>query len=136
MKSRSLILSGLILLLLSAMAWAREDKLVNTGLAPAAQGVVETGTDHNGNTQVAVKVEHLAKSESLTPSKQGYLVWIQPKGKQAELLGQLSVNDELKGELKATTPYKNFDLMVTAEDNLRPETPSGMVLLRGTVERQ
>lgn len=136
MKSRSFLVFVTVALLLSLSAWAREDKLVNTGITPAAQGVIDTGNDQNGNTQVDVKVEHLAKSESLTPAKQGYLVWIQPKGKQPELLGQLAVGDDLKGELKATTPYKDFDVLVTAEDNLRAEAPSGMVLLHGTVERQ
>jgi hypothetical protein len=46
------------------------------------------------------------------------------------------VNDDLEGSLKATTPYKDFDIFVTAESLPKPENPSGMVILKGTVERK
>lgn len=118
------------------LVWAREDRLTNTGLNPAAEGKVVTSNDRNGNTEVDVQVKHMATPQSLTPAQQGYIVWVQPRGKQPELLGTLRVNDDLQGSLKATTPYKDFDIIVTAEDNLKPETPSGMVVLKGTVERK
>jgi hypothetical protein len=51
------------------------------------------------------------------------------------MLGVLRVNSDLEGSLKAATPYKDFDIFITAEDNLKPDTPSSMVILKGTVER-
>jgi hypothetical protein len=47
----------------------------------------------------------------------------------------LRVNDKLEGSLKGTIPYKVFDIFVTAEDTLQPETPSNAVVRKGTVER-
>jgi hypothetical protein len=120
---------------LTTVVWGREDRLLNTGLTPAAEGKVTTSADPNGNTQVKVEVKHLATPQKLTPPRQSYLVWVQARGKSPELLGVLRVNDKLEGSLKATTPYKVFDIFVTAEDTLHPEGPSEAVVLKGTVER-
>ena len=121
--------------LLTAVAWAREDRLTNTGAAPAAMGKVTTDNDRNGNTGIDVEVKHMAAPQSLTPAKTNYVVWIQARGKDPEALGTLRVNEDLEGHLKATTPYKDFDIFITAEDTMKPETPSSMVVLKGTVER-
>jgi len=126
----------LLAFVLAATAWGREDRLTNTGFAPAAEGKILTSNDRNGNTEVEVQVKHMATPQSLTPARQAYLVWVQPRGKDAELLGALRVNGDLEGSLKATTPYKAFDVVITAEDNLKPEMPSAAVVLKGTVERK
>ncbi len=136
MPQRKFTLILLFSLALAATVWGREDRLVNTGAAPAAEGKVNTENDRNGNTRVEVNVKHMATPQSLTPAHQAYLVWVQPRGKEAELLGALRVNEELEGSLKATTPHKAFDIFVTAEDSMKPETPSSMVILKGTVERK
>jgi hypothetical protein len=52
------------------------------------------------------------------------------------LLGALRVNSDLEGSLKATTTYKDFDVFITAEDNMKPDAPSSAVILKGTVERK
>jgi hypothetical protein len=136
MTHRNVALFLLFSFLLATAAWGREDRLINTGKAPAAEGKVITDNDRNGNTGVEVHVKHMATPESLTPAKQAYLVWVQPRGKDPELLGALRVNSDLEGSLKATTPYKDFEIFITAEDNVKPDTPSNAVILRGVVERK
>jgi hypothetical protein len=135
MINRKLLGLTVVLLLVATAVWAREDRLANTGATPAAQGKVITGNDRNGNTEIDVQVKHLATPQSLTPAKQGYLVWVQPHGQPAQLLGTLRVNEDLEGSLKASTPYKDFDVFITAEDQMKPDTPSSMVILKGSVER-
>jgi len=135
MRNRNTVLFVIFALLLSTASWAREDRLTNTGLTPAAMGKVTTDNDRNGNTGVEVEVKHMASPESLTPPKTAYVVWIQARGKDPEILGLLRVNHELEGSLRATTPYKDFDIFITAEENPKPASPSGMVILKGTVER-
>jgi hypothetical protein len=133
---RQIALFVIFAFLLTVTAWGREDRLTNTGAAPAAMGKVNTSNDRNGNTTVEVSVKHMASPESLTPAKNNYVVWIQPRGKDAEALGVLRINGEtLEGSLTATTPYKDFDIVITAEDNAKPELPSSTVILKGTVER-
>jgi hypothetical protein len=136
MRQRTIALFLLFSFLLATAAWGREDRLTNTGLAPAAEGKVTTDKDRNGNTGIDIQVKHMATPQSLTPAKQTYLVWVQPRGKDPELLGALRINSDLEGSLKAATTYKTFDVLITAEDNMKPETPSSMVILKGTVERK
>lgn len=129
-------LALIALLLATALAWASEDKLTNTGVAPAAKGTVITSTDSNGNTSVEVKVEHLANPQSLKPAKEAYLVWVQPSGQSPQLLGALRVGDDLKGSVKGSTPFTNFDVIITAEDQLKADMPSSTVILKGNVARK
>jgi hypothetical protein len=136
MKHRRTTLFLLFSLLLATLAWAREDRLVNTGAAPAAEGKVITDNDRNGNTGVEVQVKHMATPQSLTPPRQTYLVWVQPRGKDPELLGALRVNENLEGSLRAATPYKDFEILITAEDSTKPESPSSAVILKGSVARK
>ena len=134
MKPRIALFVVLTFLLTSA-AWGREDRLTNTGVNPAAMGKVITDNDRNGNTGVNVEVKHMAAPQSLTPAKTTYVVWIQPHGKDPEVLGLLRVNEELEGSLRAATTYKDFDIFITAEDSVKPTAPSSMVVLKGAVER-
>jgi hypothetical protein len=136
MRYRTITLFLLFSFLLATAAWGREDRLTNTGLAPAAEGKIITDNDRNGNTGVEIHVKHMATPQSLTPPKQNYLVWVQPRGKDPELLGALRVNSDLEGSLKAATTYKDFDVLITAEDNMKPDTPSSAVILKGSVERK
>jgi hypothetical protein len=136
MRHRTVTLFLLFCFFLATAAWGREDRLTNTGTAPAAEGKVITDNDRNGNTGVNIEVKHMATPQSLTPPKQTYLVWVQPRGKDPELLGALRVNENLEGSLKAATAYKTFDVLITAEDNMKPESPSSMVILKGTVDRK
>jgi hypothetical protein len=135
MKRKIFLFVGAVLIA-SLLGWARDDRLSNTGLNPAAEGKVTSSTDRNGNTEIDVQVKHMAAPQAMTPPQQAYVVWVQPRGKEAEVLGTLRVNDDLEGSLKATTPYKDFDIFVTAENNPKPETPSSLVVLKGTVERK
>jgi hypothetical protein len=36
---------------------------------------------------------------------------------------------------KTSVPYHNFDVIVTAEDNAKPDTPSSTEVLRGSVQK-
>src|SRR5579872_1631844 len=108
------------ILLLSLMAWGREDRLSNRGLAPAATGEIVSSNDSNGNTAIEVKVEHMAAPAALTPAHQYYVVWIQARGEQPQNQGVLKVNSDLKASLKTSTPAKFFDVFITAEDSQNP----------------
>lgn len=135
MRHRYIVLFVVFSFLLTLAAWGREDRLTNTGATPAAMGKVITDNEHNGNTNVEVEVKHMATPESLSPARNSYVIWIQARGKDPEILGVLKVNGDLEGSLKATTPYKDFDIFITAEENPKPDIPSSMTILKGTVER-
>jgi len=97
---------------------------------PAATGTVKVTKDKdNGNTAFDIRVEHLAKPANLTPAANSYIVWVRPRGADAVKQGAIGVNDDLKGELKAVTTSKDFDLFVTAEQNQDVSAPRGPEIL-------
>ena len=124
---------GSTCLLFCALAWAKKFPLTAAPIVPAATGQAEVGKDKNGNSKVKITVEHLAKPESLTPPKNAYVVWFQESGSNPEAEGQLKVNKNLKAEFETTVPWKNFQVLVTAEDDPTAKTPSGPEVLRSIV---
>ena len=126
----------LISLLAPMLACARKFPLTATPVVPGAKGYVDVGQDKNGNTEVDLKVEFLAKPSSLTPPAENYIVWFRQQGSEPESQGQLKVDDNLRGEFKTTTNMKNFDVFVTAENERVPKVPSGPEVLRATIQKQ
>ena len=126
----------LISLLVPMLAYARKFPLTATPVVPGAKGYVDVGQDKNGNTEVDLKVEFLAKPSSLTPPAETYIVWFRQQGSEPESQGQLKVDDNLRGEFKTTTNMKNFDVFVTAENERVPKAPTGPEVLRATIQKQ
>jgi hypothetical protein len=130
------ILFALIACLVPMLAYARKYPLTATPVVPGAKGFVDVGKDKNGNTEVELKVEFLPKPSSLTPPAETYIVWFRQQGSEPEAQGQLKVEDNLRGEFKTTTNWKNFDVVVTAEKERAPKAPIGPEVLRATVQQQ
>src|SRR5690348_13102168 len=114
---------------------AKRFPLAAASIVPAAKGSVEIGHDRNGNTEVKLKVEHLANPTSLSPSQANYVVWLQGKDSGPENEGELKVNGKLEGAFQTVTPRKNFDLFLTGENDPTVKSPSGLEVLRATVSR-
>jgi hypothetical protein len=103
--------------------------------SPAATGEVIVGRDKNGNTKIDLKVDHMAQPDRLKPPKNVYVVWIQsPQGSGPENKGELNVNGGVKASVKTVTPYRNFEIFITAEDNAQTTAPSGPEVLRASVQ--
>lgn len=125
-------LAALVLVLgLVISAWAGEHRMKNASdLVPSATGKVDVDVDDNGNRVVKIRVYHLVDPAKLSPPRNGYVAWVQAKGKDPEMLGKLAVNEDYEGKLEATTPYQSFTVFITAEENPTPESPSGTEILR------
>jgi hypothetical protein len=124
-------------LVFSVLAYAGTKlKLTSTSVAPAARGQADVSIDKkNGNTKVKITVEHMAPPENLTPPRAGYLVWFQESGGNPESQGRLRIDKNLKGSFESTTPWKNFDISITAESDASVKTPAGPEVLRTTVRQ-
>jgi hypothetical protein len=114
---------------------AKKFPLTAASIVPAAKGSVEVGKDRNGNTEVKLKVEHLANPTSLSPPQAHYIVWLQDKSSGPENQGDLRVNGKLEGTFQTVTPRRNFDLFVTGENDGTVKSPSGPEVLRTSVSR-
>jgi hypothetical protein len=82
---------------------------------PAANGKVTTTNHKDGNLRLAVEVEHLALPERAFEGATTYVVWLIPQGADAQSVGVLNVGEDLKARLDTTTPYRTFEVVVTAE---------------------
>jgi hypothetical protein len=104
---------------------------------PAAVGTITAGEDQNKNTTLEVRVEHLAPPPSLESTLSTYVVWVRPNASQEFTnVGQLAMQNDRSGLLKATTPFPEFEVLVTAEQSGTAKVPSPFVVLEGHARRR
>ena len=121
--------------LLCALAFAAKKYPMTAAAAvPGARAEVEIGTDKNGNTKLTITVQHLANHENLTPRASAYVVWLEERGGNPENQGQLKTDKNLKATFETVTPFKSFDVFVTAEQDFRIKGPSGPEVLKATIQ--
>ncbi len=105
----------------SDQAWAMK----NATQVPAASGSVRVADTDGANTTLELSVEHLAKASEAFPGKQTYVVWIQSDaGGSPENEGELALDGDLKGKLRARTAFRQFHVFVTAESQANVVSPS------------
>jgi hypothetical protein len=119
---------------LAPTCYAKTYHMTASNIVPGATGELQVDKEKDGNSQVELKADHLAKPGRLTPSANAYVVWFQQEGSQPQSQGELRVGDDLKAELKSTTAFHNFNVFVTAETDARTRVPSEHVVLRATVQ--
>src|SRR5690242_10709396 len=130
-----LVFVAVAMLALSVTAWAKTYAFQATSIVPGATGAVEAKADKTGgNTMVTIKVDHLARPTLLTPPANEYVVWIDPEDGSPQNQGVLQVGDNEKGDLKMTTTASKFKVIVTAETEAHPKTPSNRVVLQTEVQ--
>ena len=125
----------LMFALLCALAYAaKKYPMTAASMVPGARAEVEINKDKNGNTRLKMVVQHLANLENLTPRANAYVVWFQERGGSPENQGQLKMDKNLKAAFQTVTPLKSFDVIVTAEQDLRAKDPSGPEVLKATIQ--
>jgi len=137
MNARLMIRLALLLasLAVGTTSWAHKFHLTASQIVPGASGDLDANADKNGNTEVEMKILHLAKPSQLTPPATAYIVWFQQQGSDPANEGELKIGDKMRGEFKTSTPWKNFDVFITAESDPQVKSPSGQVVLRTTVQQ-
>jgi hypothetical protein len=103
---------------------------------PAAVGNIKATADDNKNTLLDVRAEHLAPPAALDPTLSTYVVWIRPGSAQEFTnVGQLAMRSDRSGRLQATTPFPEFNVLVTAEQSGTARVPSPFVVMEGHAKR-
>ncbi len=91
---------------------------------PAATGQVDVSTNKDGNHTVDVKVERLAQPARVFEGANTYVVWLIAPNSPPTNVGVLPLGDDLKGSLETKTPFRNFQVEVTAEPTPAATRPS------------
>ena len=134
MKGKLLLAISIVTLFAAVSLSAKSFPLAAGPTNPAATGKVDLGTDKNGNIEVTIKTEHLAKPGMLTPPATTYVVWFKEPNAEPVHQGQLKVGDKLKGEFKTTTHLQNFEVFITAENDPNSKIPSDQLDLKANVQ--
>jgi hypothetical protein len=130
-----LALVAVAMLAIGVTSWAKTYTMQATSITPGATGTVDAKADKTGgNTTVSIRVEHLARPTLLSPPANEYVVWIDPEDGAPQNQGVLQVGDNEKGDLKMTTTSSKFKILVTAESEQRPKTPSNRIVLSSEVQ--
>lgn len=129
---------GTLVVALALATGACANKIImnRSSSVPAAEARLKVDREGQNMREVELKVRHLAPPERVSPQASHYVVWLQPTIPQADPanLGVLGVGSDQEGELQATTPYKSFQIFVTAEQDAQSTVPSGERVLWATVE--
>lgn len=103
---------------------------------PASEGTVKATEGDNGNTNLTIKVKHLAPPSRIAPDATVYVVWIQPGNGARQSVGRLTLNDNLEGTLNTVTPHRRFALTVTPEPSGQVAHPTHPPVFVSQVERR
>lgn len=105
-----------------------------TQVAPAAEASIDV-RPRTGANAVDLSVAHLPPPERLGSGLSHYAVWFRaPYQRGAVFAGLLNFDRESRvGALHATTPYDDFQVLVTAEAGMTPRAPQGPVVVQGSV---
>ncbi len=123
-----LLVFGLALTGCSSAAVYQMDSGERTAGAEGEASVVQ---DQNGNQVVTLKVAHLPQPSRLDQAMGTYIVWVQPAdAPTAYNMGQIRLANDRTGEITFTTPFRSFQMTVTAEVDGTAMSPSNQVVLR------
>jgi hypothetical protein len=109
--------------------------MVSASDVPASQGTVKVTEGDNGNTNIALRVKHLAPPSRMAADSTVYVVWLQPHDGAMQNIGALTLNSNLEGSLDTVTPHRRFQLTVTPEPSGLAAQPSHDPVFTTTVER-
>lgn len=130
----NLLIATLLLALFPFSAGGKTYHMTADNSVPAASGTVNAKLNRdNANTDLRLKVKNMARPTALTPAENVYVVWVQPRTGNAIKLGEIGIDNDLKGELRATTTAKDFEIFITGEQSESVSGPSELKLLRAHV---
>jgi len=115
---------------------SQQHTLRGTPVSPDSVAEVHASAGASDQTQLTVKVYNLPKPQLVASEATMYIAWAKTSKEsgQPQRLGQLTVDEGEVGTLQATTPLREFDLIITAE---RTDSPGmqGEPVLTGHVAR-
>jgi len=103
---------------------------------PASEGTVKATLGDNGNTNLSIRVKHLAPPFKVQPDATVYVVWIQQPDQPRQNIGALTLNKDLEGRLDTVTPFRRFSVMVTPEPGGQVDQPSHEAVFTASVDRK
>jgi outer membrane protein OmpA-like peptidoglycan-associated protein len=108
--------------------------LRGTQLMPQANGVAKVEATQ-GKTNIEVSVKRVAPPSGLGAEFLTFVLWIVTPDGRTGNTGEILVDKNGDGKLRATTPAQTFSLVVTAEPYFAVRLPSEMVILENDTRK-
>lgn len=132
MKAIKYALIGMLALMVTSCGTTV--KLPVSEVTPAAEITVNRRADKNDNYKINVTAKYLASPERLSPPKNSYVVWVKTYDGYKSV-GQLSINNAKKAELKTLSPHAFSEVLITAEDSGNTTQPTGTYISSTNFEK-
>jgi len=113
----------------------RPTSMTSASDVPASEGTVKATLGANGNTNLYIRVKHLAPAFKVRPGATVYIVWLQRPGEAIQNIGALTLTDNLEGSLNTETPYRRFTITITPEPSRQVEQPTHEPVFKSEVTR-
>lgn len=133
--SRNLLLgASAALLFFSLGSCAKKITFLSSSVVPAARGQVSIKKDNNKNYAIKIKIDNLAESKRLEPSKNTYVVWMETDEAMVKNIGQIKsdnqfISSKLKASFETVTAFKPTKIFITAENNSDAQYPGTQFIL-------
>ncbi len=109
--------------------YAQKIPFLQSSSAPAAEGYVKVKNDRNNNYVIKIRIEHLAEIESLEPSKQTYVVWMDIDGGTTKNIGRINSTNKLKVSFETVSSFQPVKIFITTEEDDQTQEPSWNIIL-------
>jgi outer membrane protein OmpA-like peptidoglycan-associated protein len=108
--------------------------LISTDVMPQASGQAKVEAKP-GITNIEVNVKGLGQAGTLGTEFLTYVLWAVSTEGRTSNLGEVLVNNNGEGNLKATTQFQTFSLFVTSEPYFSVRYPSELVVLQNDPQK-
>jgi outer membrane protein OmpA-like peptidoglycan-associated protein len=108
--------------------------LRGTELMPQANGVAKVEATQ-GKTNIEVSVKNVQQPSGLGAEFLTFVLWVVTPDGRTGNTGEILINKNGDGKLRATTPAQTFSIIVTAEPYFAVRLPSEMVILENDTRK-
>jgi len=105
-----------------------------TALMPQATGEAKVEAK-TGATSIAIALKNLTQPSGLGAEFLTYVLWVVTPDGRSGNTGEILINKNGEGRLRATTPAQTFAMIVTAEPYFAVHVPSEMVILENDTRK-
>lgn len=129
-ETKIILIGVLTLMLMLPLSMdAKKIPFLKSSVAPAADGYVKVKNDNNKNYVIQISIKNMAEIESLTVTKQTYVVWMVTDTEITENIGRINSSNKLNVSFETVTSFKPTKIFITAELDESARTPDEKIIL-------
>jgi hypothetical protein len=133
-RHRNMTAMALGVTLVLAGCAAKTYSMNPTTLTPASKGTITGETDKNANRILTLKVDYLPIITDISPELTSYIVWVRRDANEVYMnQGRMILDKDRHAELEFMVPYKQMDVLVSAESDAGALVPSTFWIMQGAV---